>query len=100
MTSPFVHKWEPKTEAKFTVYLCHGAAEHGGRYAELANVFVAMGGRAFAPDHQGHGRTAEKHQLPLGTSRVEDAIDGMARDFADMILEMKGWIDKNRYDYN
>jgi alpha-beta hydrolase superfamily lysophospholipase len=35
----------------------HGACEHGGRYAELAQAATAAGWRVIIPDHRGHGRS-------------------------------------------
>ena len=40
------------------VQIIHGGAEHGGRYARLAEQLNTAGFIAVAQDHRGHGRTA------------------------------------------
>ncbi len=39
------------------IQFCHGAAEHAGRYGELASVLSAAGFHVIAHDHRGHGET-------------------------------------------
>jgi acylglycerol lipase len=41
------------------VFLLHGYAEHSGRYSDVMNHLSNAGYAVFAPDHRGHGQTAE-----------------------------------------
>jgi alpha-beta hydrolase superfamily lysophospholipase len=51
--------WLPADgEPGAVVLLAHGAAEHGGRYAWVADRLVARGYAVYAIDHRGHGRSA------------------------------------------
>lgn len=49
--------WPASSAPKTVIQIVHGAAEHSGRYQELANVLVQHGYGVFATDHRGHGRT-------------------------------------------
>lgn len=55
----FVHHWGAEQKPKAVVMIAHGMAEHGGRYARLAEVLVAQGFAVYTPDLRGHGRTAQ-----------------------------------------
>lgn len=52
-----VERWSPAPgrPIRFVVVLCHGAAEHVGRYDHLAGWLVDQGGLVFGPDHRGQG---------------------------------------------
>ncbi|MBI4285516.1 MAG: lysophospholipase [Chloroflexi bacterium] len=50
--------WLPATTPRATLLICHGLAEHSGRYMDLASYFVPKGYAAFGLDHRGHGRSA------------------------------------------
>lgn len=54
-----VHSWLPD-DGKVVAILqvSHGMAEHGARYARLAQEFTERGWAVYAGDHRGHGRTA------------------------------------------
>jgi alpha-beta hydrolase superfamily lysophospholipase len=54
----YVYRWLPEGAAKAVVQIAHGLAEHGGRYARLAEALTAAGYAVYADDHRGHGRTA------------------------------------------
>ncbi|RZS43433.1 alpha-beta hydrolase superfamily lysophospholipase [Herbihabitans rhizosphaerae] len=45
-------------EALGVVVISHGIAEHGGRYAHVAEHLAAQGFATYVADHQGHGRSA------------------------------------------
>ena len=47
--------WFPKGNLKGIVILCHGLAEHSGRYNAFAASLTASGFAVYALDHQGHG---------------------------------------------
>ncbi len=53
----FYQGWMPGGAPKGTVLVCHGYAEHGGRYAHLADYLTARGYAVWALDHRGHGRS-------------------------------------------
>jgi alpha-beta hydrolase superfamily lysophospholipase len=52
----FYRDW-PVADARGAVLMVHGLGEHGGRYAELAGIFNAMGLSVRIQDHRGHGRS-------------------------------------------
>jgi alpha-beta hydrolase superfamily lysophospholipase len=54
----FVRCWVPDAAPKAAVQIAHGLAEHGGRYARLAQALTAAGYAVYASDHRGHGHTA------------------------------------------
>jgi alpha-beta hydrolase superfamily lysophospholipase len=55
-----VRRWAPEARPKAAVQIAHGLAEHGGRYARLADALSGAGYVVYASDHRGHGRTATK----------------------------------------
>ncbi len=48
--------WLPQ-HAKAIVLICHGVADHGGRYVRVAQALVEAGYAVYAHDHRGHGRS-------------------------------------------
>lgn len=60
-----VHTWTHLTpEPRGILHICHGMAEHGGRYRELAFSLARSGWIVVAHDHRGHGNVALN---PTGT---------------------------------
>jgi len=57
-SSAHVHRWLPEGKAVAVVQIVHGMAEHGGRYARLAQTLSDAGFAVYAQDLPGHGRTA------------------------------------------
>ncbi|MGB8840680.1 MAG: alpha/beta hydrolase [Aliidongia sp.] len=55
----FVRRWQPAAAPRGVIQIAHGLAEHGGRYARLAEALTAAGYAVYASDHRGHGRTAK-----------------------------------------
>lgn len=55
--SAYVHRWLPEGEIRAVVQVVHGMAEHGGRYARLAERLTAAGYAVYAQDLPGHGRS-------------------------------------------
>jgi alpha-beta hydrolase superfamily lysophospholipase len=75
-----VHRWLPgRRELRGVVQIAHGASEHAGRYARLAEALAEAGYGVYANDHRGHGRTARALERfgiagPDGWNRlIEDA---------------------------
>ncbi|MES2490423.1 MAG: alpha/beta hydrolase [Pseudomonadota bacterium] len=56
--SAHVHRWLPDGNAIAVVQIIHGMAEHGGRYARIAQTLTDAGYAVYAQDLPGHGRTA------------------------------------------
>uniref|UniRef100_T1JDB2 Serine aminopeptidase S33 domain-containing protein n=1 Tax=Strigamia maritima TaxID=126957 RepID=T1JDB2_STRMM len=50
-------RWQPKTELKAIIFLCHGFAEHIGYYKKLAQQLSKDSYFVIAHDHIGHGRS-------------------------------------------
>lgn len=49
--------WTPPAPPRGVMVLVHGAHEHGGRYAHVAERFATAGLALYAVDHLGHGRS-------------------------------------------
>jgi alpha-beta hydrolase superfamily lysophospholipase len=64
-TNLHVYRWEPEdlSSAFGIVHVVHGMAEHGGRYARLAEALTGAGFRVYAHDHRGHGPAARPEDL-------------------------------------
>lgn len=90
----FYHRWDPAGEAACIVVLVHGYAEHGGRYAHVAERLNRSQAVVYAPDHIGHGRTEGERALITDFEHVVDdlrSLVGMAREQAgDLPLIMIG----------
>ncbi|TDG15750.1 alpha/beta hydrolase [Seongchinamella unica] len=55
--SVYYQYWLPDQEPRAVILLVHGAGEHSGRYAAVAERFCASGYAVAALDHIGHGRS-------------------------------------------
>ena len=55
----FYRSWLPDSP-KGVILVCHGIAEHSGRYQHVAEYFVAKGFAVYAQDHIGHGKSSGK----------------------------------------
>ncbi|RLQ22182.1 alpha/beta fold hydrolase [Seongchinamella sediminis] len=55
--SVYYQYWLPGQEARAVILLAHGAGEHSGRYAAVAEQFCANAYAVAALDHIGHGRS-------------------------------------------
>ncbi len=53
----FYRVWQPPKTARAVVIIVHGYAEHGGRYAHVAQHLIAHGFRVCAHDWRGHGHS-------------------------------------------
>jgi len=75
--------WEPDGDPRDTVILVHGAAEHGGRYAHVAERLVSEGYAVHALDHRGHGRSG-------GTRAMIDRLDTLVDDLGRFVSRVGG----------
>lgn len=75
----FIRRWIAEQE-RAVILLAHGMAEHGARYNEFAEFLNSQGLTVYAPDHRGHGKTAESDDeygffaTKNGWSRVTDDL--------------------------
>lgn len=78
-TRLYVNQWMPDIPPRAVVMISHGMAEHGGRYARLAQALCAAGLGVYALDQRGHGRTAE-----AGTVGLYAETDGWNKVVGDL----------------
>ncbi len=69
-----VRTWLPDRLPTGVVVIAHGFAEHGGRYAGVADRLTAAGSAVVAPDHRGHGLSEGKRTSIV---RFEDYLDDL-----------------------
>lgn len=74
--------WLPDGDPKGIVFIAHGLAEHGGRYAHVGEALTARGYAAYAIDHRGHGRSG-------GRRTLIDSIDQTVSDLHAFIAVMR-----------
>ncbi|MBA2247594.1 MAG: alpha/beta hydrolase [Chloroflexia bacterium] len=63
--------WIPPAP-KAIALVCHGHAEHLGRYSHLVTALVARGYAVYGQDHRGHGRSSGTRVLAM---RFDDFVD-------------------------
>ncbi|MFO8065137.1 MAG: alpha/beta hydrolase [Spirochaetota bacterium] len=76
--SVFYRRWDPADEARRAVLIVHGYAEHGGRYAHVADRLTGEGAVVYAPDHIGHGKTEGERALIGDFEHVVDDLHTVA----------------------
>jgi alpha-beta hydrolase superfamily lysophospholipase len=78
-----VYRRWPVDEPRGAVVVAHGASEHSGRYGRFAAALNDAGWTVLAPDHRGHGATAESSGRgqtgPRGMDGVLDDLDEVVR---------------------
>ena len=74
----FYHRWAPPGLASRIVLIVHGYAEHGGRYAHVAEALTARGSVVYADDHIGHGRSDGERALITDFEHVVDDLHTLA----------------------
>jgi alpha-beta hydrolase superfamily lysophospholipase len=78
----FYRRWDPDSEPERILLIVHGYAEHGGRYAHVAEALNRRGTVVYAIDHHGHGRSdGERAVIPDFEKAVDDlhTLAGIAR---------------------
>lgn len=71
----FSQRWQPETDPKGVLLIAHGLAEHSGRYAHLAEFFVAHNYAVCALDHIGHGQSEGRQGFVNSFSDYTDTLD-------------------------
>ncbi|MBV8301070.1 MAG: lysophospholipase [Candidatus Dormibacteraeota bacterium] len=79
-----VRSWTADTEPTAVIVIAHGFAEHGGRYAALAQRLNAQGWSVVAADHRGHGRSSGKRRS--------------IRSFGEYVADLHAVIEQSRRD--
>jgi alpha-beta hydrolase superfamily lysophospholipase len=78
----FYRRWLPDGAPLRTVRVAHGMSEHSGRYDRFAQLLRAGGAAVYAPDHRGHGRTADAtgpgRAGPSGFDGIIEDVDQLA----------------------
>ena len=71
--------YEPPSAPAGLILVCHGVAEHAGRYHHVADVLVDLGLRVAIPDHRGHGRSGGKRILARDFSEFTADVETLRR---------------------
>lgn len=81
-------------ESRITLQICHGMAEHMGRYEQMIEYLNGMGITVCAIDMLGHGETSKLNKDPLGYfGDVPNAYECIFEDnliFATRVSELTG----------
>lgn len=85
--------WIPENPSAVFI-LCHGHAEHSGRYTYLVNTIVGHGLAVYTLDHRGHGRSSGTRALSLRFDDFVDdldlVVDGARADFPELPVVLFG----------
>ncbi|MBV24840.1 MAG: lysophospholipase, partial [Gemmatimonadetes bacterium] len=73
-----VRLWTPSSTPRAIILVLHGYAEHGGRYAHVAEVLAADGLAVLVPDHVGHGLSEGERALITDFGLVVDDLGATA----------------------
>jgi alpha-beta hydrolase superfamily lysophospholipase len=73
--------WLPAAPPRARVIICHGVADHGGRYQHVVARLVEAGYTVYAHDHRGHVRSGG---VPLHVERFQLYVDDLAT-FCDLV---------------
>ncbi len=90
----FYRRWEPADTAERIVVFAHGYAEHGGRYAHVADRLTRSQAVVYAADHIGHGKTEGERALISDFEHVVDDLRSLVelagKEAGDLPLVMIG----------
>jgi alpha-beta hydrolase superfamily lysophospholipase len=70
----FYRRWTPEGPPNRIVQIVHGYAEHGGRYAHVAEALASRGAVVYADDHIGHGLSGGERALITDFDHVLDDL--------------------------
>jgi acylglycerol lipase len=75
-----VRTWVPETPPNGVVVIAHGYAEHGGRYAAVAERLLGEGIAVVAADHRGHGLSwGRRNSVRRFSDYTDDLATAVAR---------------------
>lgn len=74
----YYRRWVEAAPIRRIVLVIHGYAEHGGRYAHVAEALTAVGAAVYAGDHAGHGRSDGERALITDFERAVDDLRRLA----------------------
>lgn len=77
------HYQPAQGDAVGILIICHGLAEHSGRYAQFAEVMSGHGFHVYAHDHRGHGQTTAP-DAPMARFAVRDGVRKVIDDVCAM----------------
>lgn len=83
----FIYCWLPDGEVRAAAHIAHGMAEHGARYARVAEALTAAGVAVYANDHRGHGKTHPDEGR--GYFADEDGWGKCVADLGDLVARAK-----------
>ena len=82
----FWRLWAPDDEASAArVVICHGYAEHGGRYRHVAERLTAAGLTVVVPDHRGHGHSEGR---PVSVGRFDEYVQDLHQVLVDVATQL------------
>lgn len=86
----FVYNWLPDEEVpvRGVLQISHGMAEHGARYARLAQRLTQAGIAVYAHDHRGHGKTHPREE-DRGFFSAEGGWALCVADLSDMVTRAR-----------
>lgn len=79
----FTQLWEPDDDARATVLLSHGFAEHSGRYSHVAEALTDAGFAVAAYDQRGHGRSGGQRAVVRDVQHLADDLALVREQIAD-----------------
>ncbi len=83
-----LHQWEPEARARGVIFIAHGLAEHGDRYARTAKSLNAQGFVVVVADLRGHGQSA-KGQEDLGFFAEKNGWQRVVLDVEEILAALK-----------
>ncbi len=81
-----VHRWVPE-DARAACLIIHGIAEHGARYARLADELSGHGFAVYAPDLRGHGLSAREGSY--GHLADDDGWNAVVGDLEALVAKLR-----------
>ncbi|RYY50834.1 MAG: alpha/beta fold hydrolase [Chitinophagaceae bacterium] len=90
-----IYGWLPAEKPSAVIHICHGMAEYGERYDQIARYFTGHGIAVFAHDNRGHGQAVSSTSLQgitvnnwfyLQVEDIDLCIQHHRKEYADKIF--------------